>query len=106
MRYFYKEGTYTKQIRQKGSWQWDLNSWILTGTDIEVSEEFYNDFLIPEEERLIQKLKDLGIERDGHHYPFTRKYNMRKFRILLIIADVICWAALAFFMYKYFTSPC
>lgn len=32
--------------------------------------------------------------------------NYRTKKNLVIALDIICWTALAFFAFKYFTSPC
>jgi len=67
-KYYYKEGEYTRASGVRLSW--DKNSWTLTGENIEVTKNFYFNFLIPEEARIKEKLKELGINRDWHHCPF------------------------------------
>lgn len=102
MRYFYKVGEFTRHSqRVKKTFKngicvsaemqyivdqkyddlgWDVRSWKTFNTLKEVNEQVYNEIL-KLENSIIQKQREIGLERIGHHFPIAlSESEIQKFK--------------------------
>lgn len=87
--YFYRIGEFTRAIRNsKGQVvRWDLHSWRPTNAVKEVWREEYA-LILQDERRIMKEKRALGIELNGHHFPFRAKSYKEVQKMGLIIINL------------------